>query len=1176
MRKRWMIKASACSRLLAPAGIVLLALIAVAPAAAAAAPAPWWQVYSEVSPSNLPPEHEGEPGHEGEGTLVIVVGNLGAGPASGATGTPVLITDKLPHGLTATSIGGQSRNHTPTTCTLATLQCSFAGTLYPYQRLAVSIKVKVELPAGTVTTLPNDVTVEGGGARDPSLSTQRLTVNGAPTTFGVQAGGYELAPYNQDGTPATQAGAHPFQLTSTLVLNQTGEGASRQPVALPRNLHFELPTGLVGNPDATEQCSMTDFTAHVPVSEVDQCPPTTAVGVAIVTIQEPEIAHLVTVTVPLFNLVPAEGEPARFGFEALGLVPVVIDTSLAPGGDYDVVASVKNATELAGLLSSQVAFWGVPGDPSHNQSRGWECIEGGRHFESGEVDTPCPSSSDLPQTPLLTLPTYCAADPASEPVTSSMEVESWAHPGFLTPPVYVWSGPLEEPLAFRACEELQFTPAISVTPEHQVASTPTGLSVDVKVPQSTTLEAEARAEADVRDTTVTLPAGVQVNPSAANGLQACSEADIGFIGFEDFQEGSPTATFSEGFDFTPPAEPKPGEAFCPEASKVGTVRIRTPLLPTELEGAVYLAQPAPNGEAGKNPFDSLIALYLVAEDKQAGVLVKLAGEGQLDPATGQITTSFKNTPQLPFEELKLELFGGERASLSTPAQCGSYQASSVFDAWSGAVTQPASEPFTITSGVGGGPCPSGTLGFSPGFLAQGENTQAGAFTPFEVEITRPDGQQALSGVTVSLPPGVAALLSTVTPCQEPPPGVEWDCGEDSLIGHSTAESGLGRQPVVLGGDAYLTSGYDGAPFGLLVRTKAEAGPFDLGYVNVRSRINVNPETAAVTITTDPGPHGDALITMLKGIPVQLKRLLVNVDRPDFEFNPTNCDPMSIAGVLDGSEGASAQVSSHFQVGGCQGLPFHPTLEASTEGHASKAGGASLTVKVTSAGLGQANIRKVFLTIPKILPSRLQPTLQHACLAAVFEANPAGCDEDSLIGYATVHTPVLKSPLTGPAYVVSHGGAGFPDVEFVLQGEGIELILDGKTQIKDGVTYSRFESTPDAPFTSFETVLPEGPHSILAVNTEEAPNYDLCSHNITIPTEITAQNGAILEQTTKVAITGCTGVKGFKAKLTRVQLLAKALKACKKDKKKTKRVACERAARKKYAAKASKTSKKKKK
>ncbi len=277
-----------------------------------------------------------------------------------------------------------------------------------------------------------------------------------------------------------------------------------------------------------------------------------------------------------------------------------------------------------------------------------------------------------------------------------------------------------------------------------------------------------------------------------------------------------------------------------------------------------------------------------------------------------------------------------------------------------------------------------------------------------------------------------------------------------------------------------------------------------------------------------------------GFPVHLRSVSVTIDRPAFTLNPTSCDPMNITGELSSTEGATAALESRFQLGGCQNLPFSPQLTATVGGHASKAGGASFDVKVTSAGLGQANIAKVFLTIPKILPARLQPTLQHACPEATFNANPATCDEDSLIGSATVHTPILASPLTGPAYLVSHGNAAFPDVEFVLQGEGVEIVLDGKTDIKGGVTYSRFESAPDAPFTSFETSLPAGPHSIFAVNTEEAPDYNLCSHSLTIPTVITAQDGAVLEQTTNVATSGCSGVKSYKA--TRAQLLAKALRA----------------------------------
>ncbi|HTY97631.1 MAG TPA: hypothetical protein VMB91_11370, partial [Solirubrobacteraceae bacterium] len=662
-----------------------------------------------------------------------------------------------------------------------------------------------------------------------------------------------------------------------------------------------------------------------------------------------------------------------------------------------------------------------------------------------------------------------------------------------------------------------------------------------------------------------------------NGLGACSEQDIGFEGFKDFQPGSATAVFREGFDFAPSPGPEPGsgESFCPADSKLGTVHVRTPLLPQELAGSVYLAEPAPNGEGGRNPFGSLVALYLVIEDKQAGILVKLAGEGHLDEATGQITTTFQNAPQLPFEELKLELFGGERASLSTPAFCGDYQAASSFRGWSGALAESASEPLAITSGTGGGSCPAAPLAFSPGFLAKGISTQAGAFSPFELEIVRPDGEQALSGVSVGLPAGAAAVLSSVTPCQEPAPGAEWSCGENSLIGHSVAWCGLGGHPVMLSGDVYLTTGYDGAPFGLLVRTHATAGPFDLGYVNVRSRINVNPETAAVTVTTDPGPHDDALPTILKGIPAQIKRLVVNVDRPEFEFNPTSCNPMSVTGTLAGGEGTQAAVSSPFQVGGCEQLPFRPSLTATVGGHASKADGTGLDVRLTSQGLGVANIAKVQLQLPEALPSR-KTTLEQACLAATFQANPAACPEGSVIGSATVSTPVLKSPLTGPAYLVSHGGAAFPDVEFVLQGEGITLILDGHTDIKKGITYSRFESTPDDPFTSFETTLPAGPHGILTGYASETEPYELCHANLTMPTQITAQDGSHVEQDTAIVPTGCSGVLSSHATKpappTRAQLLTKALSACrhryKTKKAHRKRLACEAQARKRYGPKAS--------
>ena len=372
---------------------------------------------------------------------------------------------------------------------------------------------------------------------------------------------------------------------------------------------------------------------------------------------------------------------------------------------------------------------------------------------------------------------------------------------------------------------------------------------------------------------------------------------------------------------------------------------------------------------------------------------------------------------------------------------------------------------------------------------------------------------------MKLPEGMAAKLSSVTPCPEPPVGQEWSCGANSRIGEATTNSGLGSDPVSLKGNAYLTTGYDGAPFGLLVATEAKAGPFNLGMVNVRSRINVDPNTAAVTVTTDPGPRGEALPTILKGVPVQLKSLNVNVNRPEFQFNPTNCAPSSVTGTLTPSEGAPVGVSSPFGVTNCSSLPFAPKLTATAGGKASKFNGASLNVKIESPGMGQANIQKVLLTIPSLLPSRLD-TIQKACPDYVFEKNPAGCGEGSVVGKATVHTPVLKSALVGPAYLVSHANRAFPDVVFVLQGEGITLIVTGHTDIKNSVTYSRFETAPDAPFTSFETELPTGPHSALTAYVPGNERYNLCGQTVTIPTEIIAQDGAQISQTTPVGLLGC--------------------------------------------------------
>jgi hypothetical protein len=795
--------------------------------------------------------------------------------------------------------------------------------------------------------------------------------------------------------------------------------------------------------------------------------------------------------------------------------------------DYAVAVRTTETSQLAQVLSAQVTLWGEPGDVSHDASRGWACLTPWRPVG------PCVAPKERPSVPFLRLPTSC------EPLAMSVEGVSW--------PTAAASGGVSlrqpEPLPgdqsfldeLSGCGSLPFSPSLELAPEQQAANTPTAMTVDVHVPQAPSLTLGGLAEGDVRSTTVTLPQGMLLSPAAADGLLSCSEEQVGLRSL---------AAIS-----------------CPNESKVGVVHIQSPFLPKErekpgepfetIDGAVYLAAQ----EA--NPFGSLLALYIVAESPVSHVLVKLAGEVKLDPSTGQISSTFKDTPQLPFEDFKLQFFGGPRASLTTPPNCGTHTTTASFDSWSGAEA-PSSSSFATTAGAEGGAC-ADPQPFAPSFAAGSTNTQAGAFTSFNLTIGRPDADQAIAQVIVHLPPGVAAMLSSVTPCPEPQ-AAAGQCGPESEIGHASSSAGLGSDPFTLPGKVYLTGPYAGAPFGLSIVTPANAGPFHLGDVIVRSKIDVDPSTAAVTITSavprmvSTAQHPDT------GIPVQLKQTTVTVDRPGFQFNPTSCNPMAITGTLSGAQGASAGVSSPFQVGGCAALPFHPTLTASTKGDSSKANGAALTVKVTSSP-GQANIAKTKLVLPIALPSRLT-TIQKACLAQTFQANPAACPEGSNIGTATAHTPVLKSPLTGPAYLVSHGNAAFPDVEFVLQGEGITLILDGQTDIKKGITTSTFNNVPDAPVTTFETTLPEGPHSALTANVPQSKRFSLCGQKLVMPTIITGQNGVVIEQQTKIPVLGCAAVKA----LSRSQLLAKALKKCRKQFKhaKRKRVACEAKARKRYA------------
>jgi hypothetical protein len=510
-------------------------------------------------------------------------------------------------------------------------------------------------------------------------------------------------------------------------------------------------------------------------------------------------------------------------------------------------------------------------------------------------------------------------------------------------------------------------------------------------------------------------------------------------------------------------------------------------------------------------------MYLVAEDPVSGVLVKLAGEVRLSE-TGQVVTVFRNSPQLPFEDAELHFFGGERAPLATPARCGTYTTSASFAPWTGIEAAQLSSSIEVTSGPDKAPCPGAALPFAPSLTAGTTSIQAGGFSPFTMTMSREDGQQNLRSIQLHMPPGMSGTLSTVKLCGEEQANAG-TCGPESQIGETIVSVGLGGDPFsVTGGKVYITGPYKGAPFGLSIVNPAKAGPFDLGQVVVRAKIDVNPETAVLTITTDTeGPY--KIPTVLDGIPLQIKHLNVNINRPGFTFNPTNCSPLAITGTLGSTEDATSVLSVPFQATNCAVLAFKPKLTASTSGKTSRAGGASLTVKLAyPAGPYDANIARVKVELPKKLPSRLT-TLQKACTAAVFEANPANCPAASVIGHATATTPVLPVPLTGPAIFVSHGNESFPSLIVVLQGYGVTVHLVGSTFIsKQGVTSSTFKTVPDVPVGSFELALPEGPYSALAAN------GNLCKAKLAMPTEFIAQNGALIKTTTKITATGCPKAK----------------------------------------------------
>jgi len=937
---------------------------------------------------------------------------------------------------------------------------------------------------------------------------------------------FEIVPGSFSFVPSSfQAGAHADWVTSFDFAHEANGTTFNDA----RTLINELPAGFDASDTAVPTCTDAQLVvANLSAAGVPDCPIASQVGQVSIELFAAS-TNVERVTVPVYNMeVTSFGVAAELGFRTAFFTQVV--PIAVRGGDTGLTAETLNIVKAGEPHNVTFTVWGMPAASEHDAQRGELCGElgGGCHNAFG-----APQPAGIPVKPFLSNPTSCGLYEAR------MRADSWeeASPGVQAS---FRGGPI------TGCDRVQFDPSIEVQPSTRSAESPTGLEVSLIVPQTWDNQFTI-ATANLKDVKVTLPLGMTANPSLAAGLGACSRAQ-----------------------FAAESSSSPPGAGCPDESKIGSIRIDTPLLSEPIEGAVYIATPYENKpEFGdpEHPGGSLLALYVVAKEPQRGILIKVAGKITPDPVTGQLVTTFSENPQQPFSRFTLKFRPGATAPLASPPTCGIHTTEAALTPWS-APEEPRllSSSFEVTQGVHEGPCPSGGIPpFKPRVVTGTQNNAGGSYSPYYLRIMREDGEQELTRFSTILPPGLTGNLTGIPFC--PDAAIEAaarptrtgsqelaepSCPAASQVGHTTVGAGVGPVLAQNPGRLYLAGPYHGAPLSLVSITSAVVGPFDLGTVVIRFALDINPTTAQVEVSaagSDPIPH------IIRGIVVHVRDIRVYIDREHFMINPTNCSPLQISNTIDGDGADPANpadqvpvtVTSPFEAADCSSLGFKPVFKVSTAGTTSRTKGASLSVKLTVAGAPgiQSNIRSVKVDLPKQLPSRLT-TLQKACPDATFNANPAACSAASRVGTATAITPILPVPLTGPAYFVSHGGAKFPELIVVIQGYGFTIELHGETFIsKQGITSSTFHTIPDQPVTSFELTLPQGPGSALAANgnlcgitktvlvkrkvkvrskgrtrTITRKVHKTVAGSLVMPTAFVAQNGAVIHQSTPITVTGC--------------------------------------------------------
>jgi uncharacterized repeat protein (TIGR01451 family) len=1061
---------------------ILSGLIAAPGALGAPNPAPAFAIQSLAVPTNFVPG--------GKAAYQVFVTNVGAKTTDRSE---ITITDTLPAGLEVEKVElnpprrpGQSISkgcEVDIVGGVATVTCKITEALLPEYKPAkllptnqLFLEIRVAVPADAAGTLVNQVQVKGGEALAATAEVEN-EASAEDAAAGFAEFKAELT--GPDGLAVNGAASHPYQYTTSFAVNLVppplGSAAPTVPAGGDlREIEVALPPGLAGNPTAIERCSAQQFiTVHAintpegGDARPNECPTSSAVGVAIVEQLEGLGASR---KFPIYNLIPPKGMPAQFGFLILG-APIYINTKLRSDGDYGVSAYLKEVTEAQRVTASQIVIWGTPWEQSHETVRG-------RCAETVEL---CPVAG-TPR-PFLRLPSSC-----ENPLLTTMSYTTWTRP-----PIFVGASDTEP--APSGCNQPDFSPTIEARPSTNVADAPSGLHVDLHLPQRANEDPEGLGEADLRDATVTLPPGLSVNPASADGLGACSLTQIGYQGLK---QGKPS------FSTTP--------AQCPDAAKIGTVAIDTPLVDHPIPGSIYLAKQF------ENPSNSLIALYIAVNDPITGVVIKLPGRVETNPVTGQIANSFEQNPQLPFEDLKVDLFQGARAPLRTPATCGesatvpNFTTTTSLVPWSapeGATATPSGS-FAIAQAPTGGACATtkAQLPNAPSFEAGTASPLAGAYSPFLLRLKREDGSQELKGLNVTLPPGLLARLTGTAECS--PAGVAQaqartnpgqgaleqsspSCPAASQLGTVTVGAGAGPSPFYAQGKAYLAGPYKGAPLSMLILTPAVAGPFDLGTVAVRVALNVDPESAKVTVVSDPIP------TILQGIPLDVRSIAVRVDRPDFTLNPTSCEAKALTAEAISVTSQVANLNNRFQVGGCSNLGFKPKLAFELKGETKRGGHPALTATLTYPSKGAySNIAKAQVALPH---SEFLDTTHIKTICTRVQFAASACPKGAIYGFARAITPLLDKPLEGPVYLRSSSNP-LPDLVADLNGQ-IHVVLAGRVDSIHGGTRNTFEAVPDAPVSKFTLSLPAGKKGLLVNST------DICQGTHQATADFTAHNGKTL-------------------------------------------------------------------